>query len=177
MNVSLNKMPGYKNKVTAQIGEFLACAALGKQGFIATPFAGNVPVFDVLVADENCRSIPIQVKASNSSSWKAWAIDWMKISYNPKTKAQKYIGKANLINPHLIYIFVSISRSEKSPDRFFVIRKHQLQDVIIQGYSNWMNTKDWKRPKTPESYDHRITATALNGFESNWGIISERING
>jgi len=38
---------GRNNKLTGQISEFLVCAELGKRGLIATPFAGNVPAFDV----------------------------------------------------------------------------------------------------------------------------------
>jgi hypothetical protein len=34
---------GLSNKLTGQIGEFLACAELGRRGFVATSFTGNVP--------------------------------------------------------------------------------------------------------------------------------------
>jgi len=43
-----NMSSGRSNKLTAQIGEYLVCAELGKRTLIATPFAGNVPTFDVL---------------------------------------------------------------------------------------------------------------------------------
>ena len=55
---------GRDNRLAGQIGEYLVCAELGKRGLIATPFSGNVPAFDVLAADDLCRTVPIQVKAS-----------------------------------------------------------------------------------------------------------------
>lgn len=44
-------------------------AKLGRLGYIATPFAGNVPDFDLLVGNNSGRSIPVQVKAINGPSW------------------------------------------------------------------------------------------------------------
>ena len=80
---------GRDNKLAGQIGEYLVCAELGKRGLIATPFSGNVPAFDVLAADDLCRTVPIQVKASRNDNWPSDARDWMQISLDPETKAQK----------------------------------------------------------------------------------------
>ncbi len=44
-------MKGLSNKLAGQIGEFLVCAELGKRGIIATSFTGNVPEFDLIVAE------------------------------------------------------------------------------------------------------------------------------
>ena len=60
---------GLSNKLAAQIGEYLVCAELGRRGYIATPFAGNVPTYDVLATDQHCRTVPIQVKATRGTSW------------------------------------------------------------------------------------------------------------
>ena len=43
---------GSANKLTGQVGEFLVCAELGRRGMFATPFAGNVPEFDVVAVGE-----------------------------------------------------------------------------------------------------------------------------
>jgi len=52
-----------KPQIDGAFGEFLVCAELGKCGLIATPFLGNALAFDVLAADDFCRTVPIQVKA------------------------------------------------------------------------------------------------------------------
>ncbi len=164
---------GRSNKITQQIGEFLVCAELGKQGLIATPFAGNVPEFDIIVADEHCRTLPIQVKASNSDSWKSIAIEWMKINFNKDTKQQEYLGPLEIDNPDLIYVFVRISQDKKENDRFFILKKINYQNICIKHYSSWMNTKDWKRPRSPESYDCRPKIHELADYENNWDVIKK----
>ena len=60
---------GRQNKLTGQAAEHLVCAELGRRGFIATPFAGNVPTFDVVAVDAACRAVPIQVKATRGDTW------------------------------------------------------------------------------------------------------------
>jgi hypothetical protein len=109
----------------------LVCAELGKRGFIATPFSGNVPAFDVLVADDLCRTVPIQVKASRSDNWPSDARDWMQISLDPETKAQKNFGPVQIKNPDLIYVYVAIAPPDSGKDRFFILTKAQLQIVCI----------------------------------------------
>ena len=167
---------GRSNKITQQIGEFLVSAELGKKGLIATPFAGNVPEFDIIVADEYCRTLPIQVKASNSDSCKSTATEWMKINYNEKTKQQEYLGPLKIDNPELIYVFVRVFQDKKERDRYFILKKKNYQNICIEHYSSWMNTKNWKRPRSPKSYDCRPRIHDLAKFEDNWGIIKENLD-
>ena len=70
---------GHANKLTGQIGEFLVCAELGRRGIIATPFSGNVPNFDLLVASLEGGSAAIQVKASRGNSWSTQANLWLQL--------------------------------------------------------------------------------------------------
>ncbi len=169
-------MSGRSNKITSQIGEFLACAELGRQGLIATPFAGNVPEFDVLVADDNCRSIPIQVKASNSSSWPGKALHWMDIQFDESTGQQTLIGKKDISCPGLIYIYVRIASPDKKNHRYFVLTKAELQDLYIVSYQKWMDPRDWIRPRKPDSYDNRVMLDLLEPYEDNWDLIKDRFN-
>lgn len=168
-------MSGRSNKITSQIGEFLACAELGRQGLIATPFAGNVPEFDVLVADDSCHSLPIQVKASNSSSWPGKALDWMDIRFDEPAGRQTFVAKKEISCPELIYIYVRIAPSGQKNHRFFVLTKAELQDLYIKSYHNYMDPKGWIRPRKPDSYDNRIKLDNLMPYEDNWGLIKERL--
>ena len=68
---------GLQNKLVGQAGEYLVCAELARRGLIATSFTGNVPEFDLIVADETLRTIPIQVKTSRGNSWRTRADSWM----------------------------------------------------------------------------------------------------
>ena len=67
--MSPTRRSGRATRLTGQVGEYLVAAELARRGLIATTFAGNVPHFDILAADEEGRSVSVQVKASNSDSW------------------------------------------------------------------------------------------------------------
>ncbi len=60
---------GREMQLTKQVGEYLACAELCRRGFIATPFAGNVPEFDILAISGKYETKPIQVKEGRGVSW------------------------------------------------------------------------------------------------------------
>lgn len=81
---------GLKNKLAGQIGEYLVCAELARRDLIATPFAGNVPTFDVLATDELCRTVPIQVKTTRGDSWPSDATRWMQIRFDSATNADLF---------------------------------------------------------------------------------------
>lgn len=73
---------GLSNKLAGQVGEFLVCAELGRRGFIATSFTGNLPEFDLVVANDTLRTIPIQVKSSRGASWRTTAGLWIDLGVN-----------------------------------------------------------------------------------------------
>jgi hypothetical protein len=165
---------GRSNKLAGQIGEYLVCAELGRRGLIATPFSGNVPTFDVLATDELCRTVPIQVKTSRSNNWPSDARSWMKIHLNIKTGVQEYLGPVEIQYPDLIYVCVAIA-APGGRDRFFILTRADLQQACIGGYTRWMGERGWKRPRTPGSYDCRYPLSAIEEFENNWDLITERL--
>ena len=174
---SENISKGLNNKLARQIGEHLVCAELGKRKLIATPFSGNVPAFDILAADELCRIVPIQVKASRKDSWRGDARYWMNISFDQETKTQKNLGRIQIKNPDLIYVFVAIAlaNDKNSKDRFFILTKLQLQEICIKRYSDWMDGIGWRRPRSPESYDCRFWIPDVKAYEDNWQLITDRL--
>jgi hypothetical protein len=165
---------GRGNKLAGQIGEYLVCAELGRRGFIATPFSGNVPTFDVLATDELCRTVPIQVKATRSEKWPSDARTWMNIEFDSHTGVQKCLGAKPISNPELIYVCVTIA-SPGDRDRFFVLTMADLQKVCVDGYTLWMDKHQWKRPRSPESYDCRYEVNEISQFEDNWDLIIHRL--
>ena len=52
---------GRSTQLTRQIGEHLVAAELGRMNLIATPFAGNIPQFDLLASTQDGRAFPVQV--------------------------------------------------------------------------------------------------------------------
>ena len=151
-------------------------AGLGRLGLAATGFSGNIPTFDVLAVDENCRVVPIQVKASTGDSWPSDARTWMNISMDAEALRQQFRGPRALATPDLIYVCVSIApQGTDQRDRFFVLTMKDLQRVCIDAYSHWMGPKDWKRPRNPHSFDCRYETKHLTSFEGNWDLIRNRL--
>ncbi len=159
-----------------QVAEHLVVAELGRRGLIATSFAGNVPTFDLIAADELCRTLPIQVKASSGDSWPSDARVFLEIEYDTKQKRQNYRGPTQLRTPELIYVYVALADAElKTPDRFIVLTMHALQEVCLQCYTEWMDPKGWRRPRNPQSYDNRFWIKEIADFEGRWDLIVERL--
>lgn len=169
---------GRSNKLAGQIGEFLVCAELGKRGYIATSFTGNVPEFDLIVADDNLKTVPIQVKSSRGDNWPTKANLWIDIEIDDENKKQIDHGNTVISNPDLIYVCVAIGDPDKNErDRFFILKKKDIQTICSTGYRKWMDTKNWKRPRNYKSLDNRYDINALVPYENNWSLIEEQING
>lgn len=167
---------GRKNRLTGQIAEHLVCAELGRHGFIATPFSGNVPTFDIIAANDRCETVPIQVKASNSDNWPTDARLWMDLKLDRETGIQHYGGAIDISDSGLIYVCVVVQPPDANrADRFFVLTKADIQKACIDSYTPWMETKGWRRPRNPASYDCRYRIEQLAPFENNWNLISERL--
>jgi hypothetical protein len=73
---------GRGNQLTRQIGEHLVAAELGRREIIATPFAGNVPDFDLVAVGPSGKAVPIQVKAINGGSWQFDAKRFLVIEFD-----------------------------------------------------------------------------------------------
>jgi len=168
---------GRRNKLMGQVAEHLVVAELGRRGLIATGFSGNVPAFDLIAADDRCRTVPIQVKASSGDSWPSDARDFMVLDYEPAQRRQVFSGPIVLATPDLIYIFVALAEPDsKARDRFFILTMRELQTVCIRCYRTWMDPKQWQRPKNPESYDNRFWIRDIQDFEDRWALILDRLS-
>jgi len=167
---------GRNNKLAGQIGELLVCAELGQRGFIATSFTGNVPEFDLIVADDNLKTVPVQVKSSRGDNWPTRANLWIDIEIDDANQKQIDRGDVQVSNPDLIYVCVAIGNPEKNErDRFFILKKRDIQKICSSGYRRWMGEKNWHRPRNYKSLDNRYYIRDLIPFENNWSLIEEEI--
>lgn len=164
---------GRNNKLAGQIGEFLVCAELGRRGIIATPFSGNVPVFDILAIDDAYNPLPIQVKSTRTNNWPTDARNWMVLDLHPEERFQIYREPQKIENPDFIYVHVVIA-GINGQDRFYILTKAQLQQVVIKRYSAWMDSIGWRRPKNQESYECRYQVQDLEAYHDHWALITDR---
>jgi len=156
---------GRSTQLTRQIGEHLVAAKLGRLGYIATPFTGNVPDFDLLIADGQGCSIPIQVKAINGGSWQFNISKFLEIEIIDDVQYVR--GKQKLVNPNLICIFVQLAADEK--DDFFIFQLKDLQEYFSKSY------KGGRRTKNPLSLHCPIIPKDPEKFRDNWSLIDKSL--
>lgn len=156
---------GQSTQLTRQIGEHLVAAKLGRLGLFASPFAGNVPDFDLIVANGEGKSTLVQVKAINGPSWQFKADSFLNIKMVGDEQVVE--GKKKLTNPNLSCVFVLLSESEQ--DEFYIFRLKDLQAEIFRTY------KGGVRPKNPQSKHCAVWPKQLAKYKDNWSLILDSI--
>ena len=154
---------GRSTQLTRQVGEHLVAAKLGRMGFVAAPFAGNVPLFDLLAADQRGFTIPIQVKTINGGGWQYQADTFLEIEI--VDDFQHVRGKKPLLNPDMLCIFILLQPDER--DEFYLMSHRELQQLTFESY------KSRKRPKKPDSMHCAVRPEELQAFRDRWQLISE----
>lgn len=159
--------------VVGQVGEYAVCAVLGKRGLIATPFAGNVPGFDVLVVDEKLNCLPIQVKTSSGSQWITGALTkYVEV----KKDGQRLVLGETLTPkyPDLIRVYVSLGKNGEA-DRFFVLTEREFFTAIVTYFRNWIDRTGGVRPRKPGSLHTAIKLEVLLPYENRWDLVDAQL--
>lgn len=159
------KTTGRDIQLARQIGEHLVAAELGRRkNLIATPFAGNVPMFDLIAADLHGRAIPIQVKAIRGVSWQFNAKSYLKIRFD---EGRQFVdGFADGPNPDLLCIFVILR--EPGKDEFYLFQLRDLQNIMRAKY---IRDGGRIRPKNPDSTHCAVWPKDLAHFRDNWPLV------
>jgi hypothetical protein len=160
---------GREMQLTRQIGEHLVAAELGRRGYIATPFAGNIPLYDLLAADKRGHAIPIQVKAINGGSWQFQADQFLEIEFSDKTGKQEIKGRIKLLNPELLCIFVLLKG--KGSDEFYIFRLRDLRNYCVRVYK-----PRGPGSKNPQSLHCAVSPKDLRRFRDNWALLESSLS-
>jgi len=100
----------------------------------------------------------------------------MQIQFDSAARQQIYSGPLKLATPDLVWVCVAIATPDApTRDRFFVLTEEELQRVCVAGYTRWMDSIGWKRPRNPESMDCRWNLSEIAQFEDNWELILRRL--
>ena len=115
---------GRSNQLTKQIGEYLVACELARRGLLVATFAGNVPDFDLLAANSDGISTPIQVKTIRGGDW----VFSLKTLVDVRMEGEKQILGKRLPPkiPHLSCVLVLAT--EYGEDRFFILEWEELQE-------------------------------------------------
>lgn len=147
---------------------------LGRLGIFATPFAGNVPDFDVLASDLSGHSLPLQVKTINGGSWQFDANTFLEIEHQGDCQVVK--GEKKLRHPDLVCVFVLLKPDEGA--EFYILPLRALQQYCLKNYLR--DTKGelfpgGKRPRNPESTHGAIRPRDLQEYR-DWSLITKHFN-
>jgi hypothetical protein len=154
---------GRSNQITKQVGEYLVASKLGRMGLVAATFSGNVPEYDIIATDSKFRSVPVQVKTTNGSSWQFDIRDFVDVQLDGK---KQVIGLPVNLSVNIVWVFVALSRDGN--DRFYVVSLKTLQEMLINGHRNYLARFDGVRPKKFDSFHGAIKQEELTPFKNAW---------
>ena len=164
------------NWLTGRLAEHLVCAELARRNLIATTFTHNVPRFDVLVTDDQCRTVPIQVKGTNDSSWTFEASTWMDIRFDETNEIQIILGEKPSATPDLIWVCVVVKTVEQQQqDQFFILTERDIQQICVNNYRAMLEKYGGHRPRSWKSLRFFWNTDDLVAFVNKWEIIQERL--
>lgn len=165
---------GRSIQLNKQIGEYLVACELARRGLLVATFSGNVPDFDILAADSEGASIPVQVKTIRGGEWQFSIDKFVEVRF----EGEKQIlgSKITPRIPRLLCIFV-LADAEYGKDRFFILEWEQLCDIAVSSYSEWLASKGGVRPRNYRSLHCSVSPKRLAelGFENQWGKITEKL--
>jgi len=164
---------GRATKLTGAIGEFLVAAELCRRDLLATPFAGNVPHYDIIATGQFGGHVAVQVKAINGFTWQFDIRSFLDIQIDEDGRHQK-IGEL-LPEPFPGLICVLVALKERGKDRFFILEWRELQDTLAREYKKYLSKHDFARPRSPGSFHTALSISSAEPFENEWHTILDRV--
>ena len=163
---------GRSNKLIGQTGEYLVAAELSRRGLIATTFTGNFPHYDIIASDEIGRHVSVQVKASRGASWQfAKVTQFCDITFQGKRQVVE--KKQPCPVQRLVIVFVRIDKERN--DKFYILEWHNLQDLIVKGYKDYLSKHGGIRPRKWDSLHCAISEQKLLPYKDKWDTIEKNL--
>jgi hypothetical protein len=167
---------GRATKLTGAVGEFLVAAELCRHDLLATPFAGNVPHYDIIASGQSGGHVLVQVKAINGLTWQFDIRQFLDVEVAEDGKHQIIRGLQPEPFPGLMYVLVVLKGPEETgPDRFFVLEWKELQGILARAYKEYLSKHDFVRPRKPSSFHAALAISAVEPFENGWRKILDRV--
>ena len=165
---------GRSTKLTGAVGEFLVSAELCRRDLIATPFAGNVPHYDIIASGQFGGHVAIQVKAINGGTWQFDIRSFLDVQMEDDGKHQR-VGKLQPEPfPRLVYVLVVLKGTAQ--DEFFILGWKDLQDILVKGYKAYLRRHSYIRPRAPGSFHTALAILDVEPFKDLWGKIQDRVS-
>jgi len=155
---------GRSNQITKQIGEYLVASELGRIGLVAATFSGNVPDYDIVATDSTFRSVPVQVKTTNSTTWQFGDMRrFVDVQLDGK---RQVIGSPVVLSDSIVCVMLALAGYGK--DRFYVLSLTKLQELLIGNHRQALEKHGGVRPKKFDSFHCAIGEQQLTPFKDAW---------
>lgn len=165
---------GRTNQLTGAVGEFLVAAELCRLNLLATPFAGNVPHYDIIASGQFGGHLAVQVKTIRGLRWQFDIKSYADVQLFDDGR-QQVVALLPEPFPGLIDVLVVLKQEEAGRDRFFVLEWKELRDILVGGHKAYLQKHDGRRPKKPDSFHCALGIKDVEPFENQWRKILGRI--
>ncbi len=162
---------GRGNQLTKQVGEFLVAAELARRGWISAVLSGNTPDFDLVAADNQCRSITVQVKAITGGGWHFDVARFAKVSFEG---SRQIIGRIKPCPKSLMCVLVVVG-SDSSGDQFYILPMRTLYRRIVSNQRAWLKTRGGVRPRNPMSTHAAIWPKHVQKHLNDWEALNRTV--
>jgi hypothetical protein len=159
--------------LTGAVGEFLVAAELCRLNLLATPFAGNVPSYDIIASGQFGGHLAVQVKAINGRTWQFDIRAFADVRMSDDDKRQSIGQRLPEPFPDLMCVLVVLKGTGQ--DRFFVLEWKELQDTLLRKYEAYLSRHGGIRPKAPGSFHAALSIDDVKPFENRWRKILDRV--
>jgi len=157
-------------QLVGQSGEFLAGLELIRRRYQVRIFGGTFPGIDLLAIDKKSNQFPIQVKTiRKGGAWQFNAAKFMKIKFAGNTQIVE--RRLKLSNLDFINIFVRIIDLDKYEAEYFLLKRRDVQNILVRNYKKWLEIHNGVRPKKPKSTHCSIVTEDLEVYRDNWKIL------
>jgi len=135
---------GQATKLTGAVGEFLVAAELCRRGLLATPFAGNVPHYDIIASGQSGGHVAVQVKAINGHAWQFDIRKFLDVQMDEDGKRQVLGAPRQEPFPELMCVLVVLKKTGQY--RFFILKWKELQNLVVRDYTRDGRAADGAAP-------------------------------
>jgi hypothetical protein len=146
---------------------------LCRRGLLATPFAGNVPHYDIIASGQSGGHVAVQVKAINRHAWQFDVRKFLNVQMHEDGRRQILGVLQQESFPDLIFVLVLLKKAGQ--DRFFILEWKELQNLVVRHHTEYLSKHNFVRPRAPESFPTSLDISEVEPFENEWRRILDRV--
>jgi len=133
---------------------------------MATPFAGNVPHYDVIASGQHGGHVAVQVKAVTQGSWQFNIKPFMDVRFEDPYQILGDVKPEPF--PGLQVVMVALAGNPDERDSFYVLSWYDLRDLLVSRYRSYLEKHGGRRPRSSRSTHVSLPESALRRYLDRW---------